>query len=779
MKIYLFCIKKRFAGSKWMLVCNTIVSSLALALLCIVITVPQILHHSEYTITNSLARDISKYGVVRNGGDTIDDENIADYIADIYQAPEIAGVGTWDYGGFSYLSTVNSEMDYWDEMQKIHENHLREFDENADSIPFVYMPGQAFPINNLKLYHGNTDRISDNDGWLIYLGYNFREVPIGTVFADEKRGITYTVEGIFQKDTTIVDAHALLWNLEGMEYTCSVTMDNIMLVIPPNSENYLSQNYFFMCSDEYTYEEASQKIYQISEKYGISTETGKLSDRVNAVLSDTDWLLNAIAHISFLLLVSAFIMLLTVQLLVVFRRKDELGVWLISGISRIKIFKILLAENMLKMLISSFVAFGLLALFVKNLHLYDSMEFELRYILLGNVPVLLLLCGMLIALLCSVFSIIYIKQKSIQEIVRGIWEWKGFLFFLSFMLSFMIMYYGLDLNRQFIQVNVLKDKALYEYGYAVMGICPSDITSLEDIPESMTSNGNIFIRCEGPIGNGIINTNAIDILWTQKEELSEPVKYEKYYLDNDNISMPKCIVGDAWKDEIYVVDGIKYIKLYHIESCVIGEFIPYHFEGMDKRCFVLGNSLSREQIDKLVYASSDIAIAYESNLSDETAHFQEWLKTFLKEGNIHEAGMDVWAFLDGNTFEMFLSVYRKIYFVMLLFCFVNCAFLAYFWGETHIYEYMLKRTLGYGKYKLFGDVISQFALFEILSLVTVLVVTCAYELIDGNIITWIDNIRLGFMQMVEIFVVFGTVLSLFPMRVVMKLKPVDILKNTE
>ena len=199
MKIYLFCIKKRFAGSKWMLVCNTIVSSLALALLCIVIIVPQILHHSEYTITNSLARDISKYGVVRNGGDTIDDENIADYIADIYQAPEIAGVGTWDYGGFSYLSTVNSEMDYWDEMQKIHENHLREFDENADSIPFVYIPGQAFPINNLKLYHGNTDRISDNSRWLIYLGYNFRKIPIGTVFADEKRGITYTVEGYFKR----------------------------------------------------------------------------------------------------------------------------------------------------------------------------------------------------------------------------------------------------------------------------------------------------------------------------------------------------------------------------------------------------------------------------------------------------------------------------------------------------------------------------------------------------------------------------------------------------
>lgn len=60
-----------------------------------------------------------------------------------------------------------------------------------------------------------------------------------------------------------------------------------------------------------------------------------------------------------------------------------------------------------------------------------------------------------------------------------------------------------------------------------------------------------------------------------------------------------------------------------------------------------------------------------------------------------------------------------------------------------------------------------------------MIITCGYELVLGNIVTWYNNICLGFMQMVLIFVIFGVVLSVFPMGPVMKLKPADILKNTD
>lgn len=177
-----------------------------------------------------------------------------------------------------------------------------------------------------------------------------------------------------------------------------------------------------LCSDEYTYEEAAAKIKTISEEYGIQTETGKLQDRVDTILSDFNWILSAIAKLSGLLAFSAFIILLTAQLLTIMFRKEELGVWIVAGIERKKIFMILLGENMIKMLISSFLAFGIVILFEKVMILSKSITYELRYILWGTIPICLLLCAMLMAFFCSAIPIAYVKKKSIPEIVRGTWD---------------------------------------------------------------------------------------------------------------------------------------------------------------------------------------------------------------------------------------------------------------------------------------------------------------------------------------------------------------------
>ena len=45
--------------------------------------------------------------------------------------------------------------------------------------------------------------------YLMYLGYYFKDIPVGTVFQDEKYGTFYVVEGILQKNASIVDSTAL------------------------------------------------------------------------------------------------------------------------------------------------------------------------------------------------------------------------------------------------------------------------------------------------------------------------------------------------------------------------------------------------------------------------------------------------------------------------------------------------------------------------------------------------------------------------------------------
>lgn len=424
---YLFLIRKRLFGARWMLYFNIVVSSLAMALLCGAAVIPQILRHSENQIKRALADDMSKFGVISNSGSDLYDQNLSGYLSDIYHAPEIAGVGAWTYFGFGHLETADQEADYWNKILEIQNSHIREFDESPDEVQLVYMPAYAFQINRLELYSGSDEQVGSNTGYLMYLGYHFRDIPIGTVFRDEKDGTRYTVAGILKEDSSIVYAQPLLWNMGGLKLSCSVEMDNMVLLLAPcNGEVYFYPDYFFKCADGYTYEEAAAKIKEISEEYHIQAAVGTLQKRVRDVLSDANWLSDGITKLSAALFPAAFIMLLATQMLTIMMRKDELGVWLLSGMGKREVFRILLGENIVKTAVSALIAYGVVSVYEKMAYasagISASVIHKLGYISRVQVPVFLLACAVLTALLCSVIPTVYVGKRSIPDIVRGTWR---------------------------------------------------------------------------------------------------------------------------------------------------------------------------------------------------------------------------------------------------------------------------------------------------------------------------------------------------------------------
>lgn len=426
---YLFLIRKRLFGARWMLYFNIAVSALAMALLCVAaVVMPQILHHSENEIKRALGDDMSKFGVISNSGSDLYDQNLSGYLSDIYHAPEIAGVGTWTYFGFvEHQETVNQETDYWNKILEIQNSHIREFDESPDEVQTVYMPAYAFQINHLELYSGSDGQVGSNTEYLMYLGYHFRDIPIGTVFQDEKSGFRCTIAGILKEGTSIVDAQELLWNYGGLKLSCSVEMDNMVLLLSPcDGENYFAPVYFFKCADGYTYEEAAAKIKEISEEYHIQAAVGTLQKRVRDVLSDAKWLSDGIAKLSAALFPAACVMLLATQMLTIMLRKEELGVWLLSGMDKKEIFRILLGENIVKTAVSALIAYGVVSVFEKMAYasagISTSVIHRLGYISRVQVPVFLLVCAVLTALLCSVIPTVYVGKRSIPDIVRGTWR---------------------------------------------------------------------------------------------------------------------------------------------------------------------------------------------------------------------------------------------------------------------------------------------------------------------------------------------------------------------
>lgn len=340
------------------------------------------------------------------------------------------------------------------------------------------------------------------------------------------------------------------------------------------------------------------------------------------------------------------------------------------------------------------------------------------------------------------------------------------LFLLSFAAVYTIMYYGLDLSRQYAQVGTARSESAYQYGVMMQGSIAERAAQEEWAEETPLQEGIVLFQFGGPIGEGIINVDEIDVLWMQKEEMAESVKYEKYYLEDSSITVPSCIIGDAWRDETYEREGIRYIRVMQTECRVAGWYTTNTFENYDKRCLILREGLSMEAFEGFMRGSNHVNILYKSNRTDETEKFKKWaVRFFEKEQDIREEPLetDLWGPVNGYHFMLFASLYRKIYIGMMVLCFINCAFLACFFGKTHLYEYTLKSMLGYGKWKLLTDMISQFAVLEMISLTAVLCITCLYEAVFGDVSVWYQNIRMGFLQIAGISAAFGILLSMFPM----------------
>lgn len=340
------------------------------------------------------------------------------------------------------------------------------------------------------------------------------------------------------------------------------------------------------------------------------------------------------------------------------------------------------------------------------------------------------------------------------------------LFLLSFAATYTIMYYGLDLNRQYAQVGTARSESAYQYGVMMQGSIADGVAQEEWAEGIPLQEGLVLFQFWGSIGEGVINTDKIDVLWMKKEKMAESVKYEKYYLEDSSSTVPSCIIGDAWSDETYEREGIRYIKVMQTECRVVGEYTTNTFENYDKRCLILKEGLPWKAFEGFLKGSDSVNILYKSNRTDETEKFKKWAVSFFEKGqDIREEPLetDLLGPVNGYHFTLFASLYRKLYIGMMVLCFVNCAFLACFFGKAHLYEYTLKSMLGYGKWKLLTDMVSQFVVLEMISLTAVLCISCLYEAVFGDVSAWYQNIRMGFLQIAGISAAFGILLSMFPM----------------
>lgn len=423
----LYFVRKRiFSKDAPLLLLNIAVAVFAFFILTCAVVLIIAFSNGRRTITKSLADDINQYGVVHFGESLYFSNERDQIIEEIIQSEEVKAIGSWFCGGLFELNSCNSTEDYYQKMLEIQNNHTKPFftenDQESKLLQIV-----SFSRHSVGLFDFDfDDKIdtyeTDDSAMLLILGAYYKEIPCGVVLEGEQN-TRYIVAGHLKKGGYMFDGSCVLDNGEGLLFSTGFSTDNLVIVVSKTSVYSVAN--IFEAESGYSMQDADSKIDEILRKYGSYATADSLDNRISTVLSYADWLIEKIDNYAIVLIIASVLMLLTAQMILIWKRNDEFGVWISCGYNKKMISLVLLCENALKMTFAGALSYALYHFVMKKtlkqfgyLNEYESLKFIFRYS-----PILFIfIAALVVVILSTIIPVMTIKRKSVVQLVKNEWE---------------------------------------------------------------------------------------------------------------------------------------------------------------------------------------------------------------------------------------------------------------------------------------------------------------------------------------------------------------------
>lgn len=805
---YSFFIKKRNHSNIRMHVISYLITLICFGLLCFIISFPWIFNRAYRDVDRLLPTGLDNCAVI-DFKSTLSNEKIVSateegraFIVQLLDSEEIFGIGDYIEAGvefnLSYDGTDYSTTMF--ETSRVNEHNILRGDlppgmNLYDTVAFSYHFKDFY---NFDLYKGDFDiqEELENGDYILYLGYNFRDIPIGACETKYnpsfKRDITYRVAGIIDKGEEILNVKAAATNFM-FDASYGYNLDNmIIMVLGKTSENDVISLYGTLpvsFAEGTSFEDGISKIKEIADKNGITVSVQSMRNKLQVQLSQYDDILNAVALVSPISFLVTAMILLTVQLLFSVMRNDEIGVWLSNGMTRKEVFLLLLLDNMKKLVLSAIIGAVASDLFLcRMLNLTGSENFRI----FGDVYIYGPLCAIglavITALVISILSYLFICGKSLPDIIknadRRIRHRKffksssifSFLFMISFVVCFIIMYYGLYLYREYSDIRTGKSAFKYAVNY---DITLMQFSKDEPKPDLNFSKGNLYEKIRLPISSTEYGDRWGYLVTRQNEAMLETIDGGNRIGIVGSSDVPLCAIGDRWLDNVYIKNGEKYIKIFDTEVKVIGILDRTSFEGKDKRFFIFESTLSPEIMLKwfgygynndifegmMTYVCSDQDSDIDLLEKQLTEAYGENSLQIIKTNGFWSANED-----EIRTYTSFMKIVIGALSVL---CVFNMLFLSVVWSRAYSYEFMVKRIFGYKIIRLLPDIFKTMIMYEVPAVIISMLFTLLFETIFRNADSWIRTISNGFFLEVVIFIGIAIILSAKPLFWISKANPAD------
>lgn len=355
------------------------------------------------------AEDVLSQGIEHTGILEVDDyylESGTNFRREAYQSEIIQSIGGFKFNEFP--------GDTFSMLKEIQNNKAYHSSERmpAQFLQMLVVDKELFPLCNLEYEtYISPDELENSDETMryIYLGYAYREIPLGTEFIDSsvKPALTYRVAGILKKDTSFASTELM----SGVDFTTlrsDINMNyEILCVNPADSKSW---PWMFSVNENYTMKEGMEELYRIAEIEGVEIEAYTLQSSFDELKIETKIMQENLLEMLILILIVIAIVVTILQIVQIFNQARSYGIMYSLGFMTSEILAIMVIRNVIYFVFSLCIGIGGLIFignkfFISNIQ-NQTMFFQLLFqqVLPISVTLMLILFCIITIIPCFLFS---------------------------------------------------------------------------------------------------------------------------------------------------------------------------------------------------------------------------------------------------------------------------------------------------------------------------------------------------------------------------------------
>ncbi len=406
--------------------------TIAMVLIGLIVLLGAIQSQVKNNLDKAVKNGLDNFGYLSYSLYNDETEDFAMYIGETMPKLDcIAGWETqwelcgWDVTGKKWTIQYNDEEYISDNLAVLTDvqgtNCYNNYVYEDGSLEMMGIGDYAWNMFNIRLYSGKEPEQCDYDeDWdLLYLGYEYRDImKPGTIITDGKD--TYVVAGILKKNTLMpVDDYVLTEDFSSETVDSVYMFDYGVLEVGKEDETAgRSSSCFFSVAEGYTFEEAESMISDAFSNIGGTVNVVSVSKWLNTFYDKENE--NLYREFLIMMVIVACLILACFQINSILSRRRDYGVFFASGLSHTDMIKMVVIENVIKIVIAVIIMFLCISVVINKEIEYDLTSlYMLKQSVFGKLGMItILVCSILILIESSIPAVI-VKRLSPAELIGG------------------------------------------------------------------------------------------------------------------------------------------------------------------------------------------------------------------------------------------------------------------------------------------------------------------------------------------------------------------------